>query len=75
MYDDGPGSPNVTCTPATPDQCWGHRDNILVTLTCPACAIGVAADPAGLAGRPTWAEILADTPAGTPLTLPWAQVG
>lgn len=29
MYDDGPGSPNVDCTPRTPSRCWGHRDNIL----------------------------------------------
>ncbi len=29
MYDDGPGSGNIGCTPATPSSCWLHRDNIL----------------------------------------------
>ena len=29
MYDDGPGSGDIDCTPSTPSACWGHRDNIL----------------------------------------------
>lgn len=29
MYDDGPGSQNVDCTPDNRTGCWGHRHNIL----------------------------------------------
>ncbi len=29
MYDDGPGSPNVSCSIDTPGSCWQHRNNIL----------------------------------------------
>lgn len=29
MYDDGPGSPNIDCTPSNSSGCWGHRDAIL----------------------------------------------
>lgn len=29
VYDDGPGSSNVDCTPGNQSGCWGHRRNIL----------------------------------------------
>jgi len=29
MYNDGPGSNNIACTPANTAGCWGHRDIIL----------------------------------------------
>ena len=29
MYDDGPGSGNLDCTPRDTAGCWGHRENIL----------------------------------------------
>ncbi len=29
MYDDGPGSGDIDCTPSDPSSCWGHRDNEL----------------------------------------------
>lgn len=29
MYNDGLGSPNVDCSRAAPNGCWGHRSNIL----------------------------------------------
>jgi len=29
MYDDGPGSPNGSCTTPSSPGCWGHRDAIL----------------------------------------------
>jgi len=32
MYDDGPGSNNIACTPSNPSGCWGHRNNILNNL-------------------------------------------
>jgi hypothetical protein len=74
MYDDGPGSPNVTCGPGTGSQCWGHRDNVLLALSCQSCLIGVAVDPSGWAGTPAWSEILADTSPGQPTLFTWADV-
>jgi hypothetical protein len=44
MYDDGLDSPNGSCTPATPDACWGHRDNILYAGDSPLI-MGAADDP------------------------------
>jgi len=35
LYDDGPDSPNIDCTPSNESGCWGHRANLF-------------ADPAGL---------------------------
>jgi hypothetical protein len=29
MYDDGPGSGNLSCGGGSSSGCWGHRDNIL----------------------------------------------
>ncbi|MFZ0042295.1 MAG: hypothetical protein WAK93_13375, partial [Solirubrobacteraceae bacterium] len=29
MYDDGPGSGNLDCTPSDSTGCWGHRHDIL----------------------------------------------
>ena len=74
MYDDGPGSPNVTCGPGTASQCWGHRDNVLLSLSCSSCLIGVAADPSGWLGTPAWSEILADTSPLEPTVYTWADV-
>jgi len=33
MYDDGLNSPNEDCTKSDKAGCWGHRDNILSTLS------------------------------------------
>ncbi len=74
MYDDGPGSPNVTCTSATPGQCWGHRDNVLLALACSSCQIGVAVNPAGWEGGPAWSEILADVAPAAPVETTWAEI-
>ncbi len=32
MYDDGFGSPNITCNAPSSSGCWGHRKNILVNF-------------------------------------------
>jgi hypothetical protein len=29
MYDDGPGSGNLDCTPSNSSGCWGHRHDVL----------------------------------------------
>ena len=41
MYDDGLGSPNIDCSASDPDGCWGHRNNILLSLACTPCVGGV----------------------------------
>ena len=40
LYDDGLGSSNLDCSPASPACCWGHRDNEL----------GLAGDQASYGG-------------------------
>ncbi len=40
LYDDGLGSSNLDCSPASPAGCWGHRDNEL----------GLAGDQASYGG-------------------------
>jgi len=48
VYNDGPGSPNVDCTPSNPAGCNGHRKNVLGDYT----EIGTAYTPG------SWAEIM-----------------
>jgi hypothetical protein len=58
MYDDGLGSPNVTCTATHPSGCWGHRHDILWEFDqTDVLAMGAAAgkDPGGF---PSYAMIL-----------------
>jgi hypothetical protein len=44
MYDDGPGSGNLDCTPANHSGCWGHRQDVLTRFLAPGpSAMGVAA--------------------------------
>jgi hypothetical protein len=74
MYDDGPGSANVDCHRSSDSGCWGHRENVVLALDCQPCLMGVAADPTGYRGTPGWAEILADVPAGTPVTSSWSAI-
>lgn len=53
MYDDGPGSGNLDCTPSDSAGCWGHRHDILWAFDGPnPLAMGVAAgtDPSGSPG-------------------------
>jgi hypothetical protein len=53
MYDDGPGSSNLHCTPANHTGCWGHRQDILTRFRAPGpSAMGAAAgrDSHGAAG-------------------------
>lgn len=35
MYDDGPGSGNLSCTSRTPSGCWQHRRNVLLAYSKP----------------------------------------
>lgn len=52
MYDDGPGSGNLDCTPSNPVGCWGHRQDILAEFVTPGpSAMGVAAGRDGRGNR------------------------
>jgi hypothetical protein len=79
MYDDGPGSSNEDCSSADPQGCWGHRDNILATLsssrTCgggrSALAMGAGYAAAGQSEAELFAGVCGRTP--TDVVLSWAQ--
>jgi hypothetical protein len=44
MYNDGPGSPNLDCTPSNHTGCWGHRHDVLMNLgNLGPAAMGAAA--------------------------------
>jgi hypothetical protein len=77
MYDDGPGSPNESCTPSTPAGCWGHRDNILGTFASCGQAqqyMGAGDTASGTYG-PSFAAIIVGAcgPAPTDVVFTWAQ--
>jgi len=74
MYDDGPGSANVDCPTAAAEGCWGHRDNVLVALSCEECVMGTAVDATGWEGSPAWAELLVDTQGPIDSSFQWTAV-
>lgn len=74
MYDDGPGSANIDCPSAGAPGCWGHRDNILVSMACQTCVMGAAVDAVGWQGDPAWAEILVETTGAVDASFTWADV-
>jgi hypothetical protein len=58
MYDDGPGSGNLDCTPSHRSGCWGHRHDILWRFDPDgALAMGAAAHTAS-GGRSSYAMLL-----------------
>ncbi|MFC0081534.1 hypothetical protein ACFFRE_05150, partial [Aciditerrimonas ferrireducens] len=72
MYDDGPGSPNVACPNAGAPGCWGHRDNVLMEVSCQDCVMGAAFDSTGWQGGPSWAELLVETSGSDPTSFSWS---
>jgi hypothetical protein len=74
MYDDGPGSSNIDCTPSDASGCWGHRDNVLLNLACQPCEMGTGFDQSGYRGYPSWAELLVDTSGSPGVDFSWNQV-
>ncbi len=74
MYDDGPGSYNIDCTPANSSGCWGHRNNILISLRCAPCLMGTGLDATAYQGTPSWTELLVDTSGSPALDFTWSQV-
>lgn len=61
MYDDGYGSSNLDCRQPGASGCWGHRDNILMALSCHDCVMGTGFSPLGWQHQGAWAELLVDT--------------
>jgi hypothetical protein len=74
MYDDGLGSANIDCTPGATTGCWGHRDNILMSLRCQPCLMGAGYDGTAFQGDPSWSELLVDTAGSPALDFSWGQV-
>lgn len=74
MYDDGPGSANVDCPTAGAAGCWGHRDNVLISLSCQECIMGTAVDATGWEGYPAWAELLVESQAPVQAVFSWSEV-
>ena len=63
MYDDGYGGTNLECTSPSDSECWGHRDNILGSVTTSGTQTAMMGDGSTSAGQ--YAEIFAtqDDPA------------
>jgi hypothetical protein len=74
MYDDGLGSYNIDCTAQNTSGCWGHRNNILLTLRCQPCLIGTGFNATAYQGNPSWTEILVDSSGSPALDFTWSQV-
>lgn len=75
MYDDGPGSNNIDCTPADPSGCWGHRHDILWEFDAgDVLGMGAATgtDPTGAVG---YAMVIAEgmAPFGSAYDYTWSQ--
>ena len=73
MYDDGPGSSNIDCTPSNQSGCWGHRQNVLLGLSCQMCLMGTGFRPTAYQGDPSWAELLVDSAGQQAVDFTWAQ--
>jgi hypothetical protein len=74
MYDDGLGSSNIDCQSAGAPGCWGHRDNVLLNLSCQPCVMGSGFDPTGYQGYPGWAELMVDSSGSPAADFSWSQV-
>ena len=82
MYDDGWGgssTTNATCSPASPSQCWIHRDIILHEFGgCPTgppvLSMGAAYSPSGYAAGSIAAVLVSSCAPPSDVTLTWGQV-
>lgn len=73
MYDDGIGSSNIDCTQSNQSGCWGHRNNVLMSLACHECVMGTGFDATGWQGDPSLAEILVDSAGQPTVVFTWQQ--
>ncbi|HUO49526.1 MAG TPA: hypothetical protein VMU09_11895 [Acidimicrobiales bacterium] len=73
MYDDGPGSSNIECTASNTSGCWGHRHNVLMSMACHPCVMGVGYDAHAYNGTPSLTELMVDTSGAPAADFTWAQ--
>jgi hypothetical protein len=73
MYDDGPGSSNIDCTASNSSGCWGHRDNVLLEISCSDCLMGVGFAPSAYQGAPSWTQVLVEATGSWPEEFTWQQ--
>jgi len=73
MYDDGEGSANIECTPTNPSGCWGHRDNVLMSIACAPCVMGAGFAPQAYDGGPSITELLVSTSGSPAVDFSWQQ--
>ncbi|HVA02397.1 MAG TPA: hypothetical protein VMU64_01515 [Acidimicrobiales bacterium] len=74
MYDDGLGSYNIDCTTGNTSGCWGHRNNILISLRCQPCLMGVGYAATAYRGNPSWTELLVDSSGSSALDFSWSSL-
>jgi len=80
MYDDGPGSPNTSCSAGNTGSCWGHRDNELgfnaSQLSSSHGVLIMGAAQAAVPGDGPWSsdsELIALVKGSPTYTYTWAQ--
>lgn len=76
MYDDGPGSDNLDCTPTSMSGCWGHRHDILWEFNSVgflSAGVASAADGAGVPGYALLLALAAPGVTAPTYTYTWAQ--
>jgi len=73
MYDDGPGSANIECTPSNQRGCWGHRDNVLIALPCHLCVMGAGWAPQGYQHDPSMTEVLVESSGSPSVDFTWQE--
>ncbi len=74
MYDDGEGSNNVDCTPSDTSGCWGHRDNILMNMSCRPCVGGTGFSAGGYEGYPSWTALIVDSSGDPQVAYTYAEL-
>jgi hypothetical protein len=76
MYDDGPGSGNLSCTSTNSASCWGHRDNELGFGSSAGGVLIMGAAEATVPADAPWssdAELIALVTGNPTFTYTWAQ--
>ena len=72
MYDDGLGSTNVDCSSSNPAGCWGHRRNLLASMSCNLCVMGAAWGTTAQ-GATSVGELLVTTTGPVIIDFSWAD--
>ncbi len=73
MYDDGEGSANIDCTATNTSGCWGHRDNVLLVMSCAPCVMGAGFSATAYRGTPSMTELLVSTSGSPAVDFTWQE--